>query len=215
MSKNRIRLSESQLHRVIKESVRRIMNEIRLGDVELHGNNPEDWMAMRHVRSPYRMTDKGRRNQENAKSLVDKEFSDFMTQPGYYTFPDVETKDKAQDRLSQIFSKGHEKADSIKDSLRKINAKQVEQMIRNGETFYVQHLQSNGFYPIYKLEYDEESGDYIQYFLKLHGWNRISRYDSVDSLMYYLKHQACAISKNDFGKNTKQYPGSEDCVEIF
>lgn len=215
MRTNKIKLTESQLHNVIKESVKRVLKEIRLGDVELHGNNPEDWMAMSHVRRPYSMIDKSRRNLENARSLVDKEFSDFMTQPGHYTFPDVETKDKAQDRLSQIFNKGHEKASSIEDSLRKINAKQVEQMIRNAETFYVQRLQSNGYYPIYKLEYDEESGDYIEYRLGFREWKRISRFDSAHSLMYYLKHNACAISKNDFGKNTKQYPGSEDCVEIF
>lgn len=54
MNKNRIRLSESQLHRVIKESVNRVLNEIKFGGESLHGDNPEDWEAM-HTLRDYRI----------------------------------------------------------------------------------------------------------------------------------------------------------------
>lgn len=50
MNKNRIRLTESQLHRVIKESVKRILNEVEFGGESLHGNSPEDWTAIGKVR---------------------------------------------------------------------------------------------------------------------------------------------------------------------
>lgn len=42
MNKNRIRLTESQLYRVIEETVKGMLNEIRIGGESLHGNSPED-----------------------------------------------------------------------------------------------------------------------------------------------------------------------------
>lgn len=47
---NKIKLTEAQLHRVIKESVKRILSEIKIGGESLHGNNPEDWSAIENVR---------------------------------------------------------------------------------------------------------------------------------------------------------------------
>ena len=48
--KQRIRLTESDIHRIIKESVNRILNEVEFGGESLHGTNPEDWAATKHLR---------------------------------------------------------------------------------------------------------------------------------------------------------------------
>lgn len=50
MTKNIIRLTESDLHRIVKESVERILNEVEFGGESLHGNNAEDWATMMHLR---------------------------------------------------------------------------------------------------------------------------------------------------------------------
>ena len=49
--KRTIRLRESELRRMIAESVRKVLNEVEFGGETLHGNNPEDWAAMKHLRS--------------------------------------------------------------------------------------------------------------------------------------------------------------------
>ena len=53
MNKKLIRLTESDLHRIVKESVQKILNEVRYLDVDFpdnirsyHGNNPNDWGAL-------------------------------------------------------------------------------------------------------------------------------------------------------------------------
>jgi hypothetical protein len=51
MNNKLIRLTESDLHRIVKESVKRILNEIKLGGESLHGNNAEDWAAMKYLRA--------------------------------------------------------------------------------------------------------------------------------------------------------------------
>ena len=51
MNKKLIRLTESDLHKIVKESVNRVLNEVQFGGESLHGNNPEDWAAMKHLRS--------------------------------------------------------------------------------------------------------------------------------------------------------------------
>ena len=50
MRKNRIRLTESQLHRVINESVNKILKEVKIGGESFHGNNPTDWAAIGDLR---------------------------------------------------------------------------------------------------------------------------------------------------------------------
>lgn len=54
MAKNIIRLTESDLHRIVKESVERILresvNEVELGGESLHGDNAEDWATVSHLR---------------------------------------------------------------------------------------------------------------------------------------------------------------------
>ena len=53
MNKKLIRLTEQDLHRIVKESVNKVLNEIQYGGESLHGNNPEDWETMRNLRSDH------------------------------------------------------------------------------------------------------------------------------------------------------------------
>ena len=50
MNKKLIRLTEQDLHRIVKESVERILNEVEIGGESLHGDNPEDWATVSHLR---------------------------------------------------------------------------------------------------------------------------------------------------------------------
>ena len=50
MAKNIIRLTESDLHKIVKESVQSILNEVEFGGESLHGNSPEDWATMMSLR---------------------------------------------------------------------------------------------------------------------------------------------------------------------
>ena len=50
MNKKLIRLTESDLHRVVKESVNKVLNEVMYNGKSLHGNNPDDWKYMADVR---------------------------------------------------------------------------------------------------------------------------------------------------------------------
>ena len=48
--KKLVRLTESDLHRIVRESVNRILNEVQYGGENLHGNNVEDWNALARLR---------------------------------------------------------------------------------------------------------------------------------------------------------------------
>ena len=50
MNKKLIRLTESDLHRIVKESVNMILNEVQFGGKSLHGDNPDDWNAVANER---------------------------------------------------------------------------------------------------------------------------------------------------------------------
>ena len=89
MNKKLIRLTESDLHKIVKESVNRVLKEANFRGERLHGNNPEDWEALTSLRnnldtygeySPGSMTPKEKekhhkawkRNYRNFDSLTDK-----------------------------------------------------------------------------------------------------------------------------------------------
>jgi len=65
MKKKLIRLTESDLHRIVKESVNRILNEVEYGGESLHGNNAEDWGAVHRVRSARGWRDQDERDIHN------------------------------------------------------------------------------------------------------------------------------------------------------
>lgn len=48
--KNTIKLTESDLKRVISESVKKIVSEVKFGGESLHGNNAADWNAIANLR---------------------------------------------------------------------------------------------------------------------------------------------------------------------
>ena len=88
MNKKLIRLTESDLHRIVRESVNRVLNEVKFGGESLHGNNPTDWAAVKDLRNDladhYGEEDerhpkffgnlrKASRNSDNLSSLLDKE----------------------------------------------------------------------------------------------------------------------------------------------
>ena len=50
MNKKIIRLTESDLHRIIKESVNKVLNEVQFGGESFHGDNPTDWAALADLR---------------------------------------------------------------------------------------------------------------------------------------------------------------------
>lgn len=62
--KKMIRLTEGDIHRIVKESVNRVLNEIKLGGESLHGNNAEDWAAMKYLRA--KMADRASKFAGNA-----------------------------------------------------------------------------------------------------------------------------------------------------
>jgi len=45
-----IRLTENDLHRIIKNSVNSVLKEMNVNGVSVHGNNGRDWNVMRNVR---------------------------------------------------------------------------------------------------------------------------------------------------------------------
>lgn len=46
MARQIIRLTESDLHRIIEDTVRRIVKEVKYGGESFHGNDEADWRAM-------------------------------------------------------------------------------------------------------------------------------------------------------------------------
>lgn len=44
-------INESQLHSIIKESVKKVLKEVRVGSESFHGNNPYDWTAIGDLRT--------------------------------------------------------------------------------------------------------------------------------------------------------------------
>ena len=51
MNKNLIRLTESDIHNIVKEAVNKILSEIKYGGESLHGGNASDWHALSQVRA--------------------------------------------------------------------------------------------------------------------------------------------------------------------
>ena len=55
MNKKIIRLTESDFYKIVKESVNRILNEVEFRGRTFHGNIPDDWRKIAHIRNAYRM----------------------------------------------------------------------------------------------------------------------------------------------------------------
>ena len=117
MNKKLIRLTESDLHKIVKESVNRVLNEVQFGGESLHGNNPEDWAAMKYLRNDrinhegdaglydddesgyFRNLRNWERNGDNESELLDKMYPDDYS--------------KYFERGRALDAKGHNKANRI------------------------------------------------------------------------------------------------------
>jgi len=111
-TRNKVRLTESQLHQVIKESVKRVLKEVALGGETFHGNNPEDWSALADLQTArgWRRGEEGdfrgrendftrassnRRKAEQMLPPMDaSEFDQYIGDDGTYHFPDEETRNR-------------------------------------------------------------------------------------------------------------------------
>ena len=71
--KKLIRLTESDLHRIVKESVNMILKEVKYGGESLHGNNPNDWYTLSQIRG-YRDFDKYGDKNYTTKAEYDDEY---------------------------------------------------------------------------------------------------------------------------------------------
>lgn len=164
MNKNRIRLTESQLYRVIEETVKGVLNEIRIGGESLHGNSPEDWTAMEKVRDAY--VDKnsrdvmhhGRqslRDLDNAEDLYRKHASPFITSDNYLK------------GWQNMRSKGGNKANKISKNLGLREGKKPNDVQHGKHSFKGLRYDRNGN-PIYT--YDGHPNTETQELLKNQGW---------------------------------------------
>ena len=115
--KKLVRLTESDLHKIVKESVNRVLNEVQFGGESLHGNNPEDWAAMKYLRNDridhegdaglydddesgyFRNLRNWERNGDNESELLDKMYPDDYS--------------KYFERGRALDAKGHNKANRI------------------------------------------------------------------------------------------------------
>jgi len=73
MNKKLIRLTESDLHKIVKESVNMILKEVKYGGESLHGNNSKDWYALSQIRG-YRDNDKYGHKKYQTKAEYDDEY---------------------------------------------------------------------------------------------------------------------------------------------
>lgn len=117
MGKKLIRLTESDLHRIVKESVNRVLNEVQFGGESLHGNNPGDWAAMRYLRTD-------RIAHENNAGLYDDDESGYVRNVANWARNgknEIETLDKIRphdyskyvERVRGLHDKGRNKANRI------------------------------------------------------------------------------------------------------
>lgn len=138
MRKNRMRLTESQLHRVIKESVKRVLNEVAIGGASLHGTNPEDWAALGDLQAArgwkrgedgdYRGRDKDFEHSEMSRKKAHemlppidlREFDKYIGDDGCYHFPDESTRNRFWEKSmsnNHVFKKGRVKSRFIGNNI--------------------------------------------------------------------------------------------------
>lgn len=91
--KKLIRLTESDLHRIVKESVKRILNEKELGGETFH-NTPEDWAAVASLRKGQRGGDPTMIPRGSAEERDLNNYSDVLKAKGLYK-PEEFYMDKA------------------------------------------------------------------------------------------------------------------------
>jgi hypothetical protein len=89
-----IRLTEGDLHRIIKESVKKIISEATAGGEHFDGNNPEDWAAMAVLRKGMRGGDPTKIPHASAEERNLNNYYDGLKAKGLYK-PEEFYMDKA------------------------------------------------------------------------------------------------------------------------
>ena len=91
--RQRIRLTESSLHRIIKETVMRVLNEVGVpggsGRVySLHGDDPVSWWVLSKLRG--KRNDWMRRNERNISKRDHNTYNWMRDEGNFLSFPEFE-----------------------------------------------------------------------------------------------------------------------------
>lgn len=104
---------------IVRESVKRVMNEVKFGGESLHGDNPTDWATMHNLRS-IRSTDKALDNADATKDRIASE-RDFENAYGTWLPRNVvsgaNTYQRVYDEHPQVFRDSNDKAKRIMRNL--------------------------------------------------------------------------------------------------
>lgn len=197
-------LNESKLKKIIKESVKKVLKEVRYGGEEFHGNKPEDWKALTHLRLGNGDYNKLKKTRKSYQDLFDKEFGHYRQgNSDTYKFPNDDEYDKAHDWISKTSDLGFEKSERVRDNIRTMKKEEgmnvLKQILSNHETFYTKIYQSNGYYPIEEYKYDEAQGGYIRRW----GARTYPSVLSINDIMECLTHKEFIFSLKPFSYTNK------------
>lgn len=199
-----MKITENQLKRIIKESIENVLKEVRYGGEEFHGNKPEDWKALTHLRLGNGDYNKLKKTRKSYQDLFDKEFGHYRQgNSDTYKFPNDDEYDKAHDWISKTSDLGFEKSERVRDNIRTMKKEEgmnvLKQILSNHETFYTKIYQSNGYYPIEEYKYDETQGGYIRRW----GARTYPSVLSISDIMECLTHKEFIFSLKPFSYTNK------------
>lgn len=122
MKRTRIRLTESDLHRIIKESVKRVINEISdetvaraagkagyLSDNGGYAGKPQEYRDRKNRQARYFHDEMDRRSRENFKKVQQEPDSGF-----WYDDPKLKQR-KYRDRMDQQYGQGRREAGAFRN----------------------------------------------------------------------------------------------------
>lgn len=122
MKRTRIRLTESDLHRIIKESVKRVINEISdetvaraagkagfLADNGGYAGKPQEYRDRKNRQARYFHDEMDRRSRENFKKVQQEPDSGF-----WYDDPKLKHR-KYRDRMDQQYGQGRREAGAFRN----------------------------------------------------------------------------------------------------
>ena len=124
-TENVIRLTESDLHEIINETVNEVLNEIQFGGEEFHGNKPEDWAAMSDLRFTMGDVNKDIYDHGTGGKRTGQYDDDFDSQRREHNWKGIDDRQNAQKtalsrkELSQALVKGKSKANRVKRNMLK------------------------------------------------------------------------------------------------
>lgn len=81
MARQIIRLTESDLHRIIENTVRRIVKEVKFGGESFHGNDEADWLTMGNLRQNALDNSKNNIERDYNRQTRDRDYKNGMNLP--------------------------------------------------------------------------------------------------------------------------------------